>query len=341
MPSQLMGDMRKQAELKAQKEKGKVSRRGVVTFEWRLFSNPARQDGLELEHWVKCFRDAAGRVTPADTGEYSYAKYNKHVTVLRYDDEEWRHLLSRDPGWSREETDYLLDLAQQLDLRWLVIADRYEVGAGGVEAGQGRAEQGTGVGGMGREPVAAVEWAPLEPVLPACPAPTQYPRLRSLLQYPGGVPRSIEDLKARFYSVARQLLVGREGGPDSVANNTIVRHPFNAQHERERKKGLELLMQRSSEQVCASGGWGATQRGWWWQRWRWCGEGGGLGCGQQACAGAAEVQHSACGAGCVFGRAPNINAVGTHTVPQQPHPEPHALPCRKRRRTRFCSWHSR
>lgn len=27
-----------------------------------------------------------------------------------------------------------------------------------------------------------------------------------------------------------------------------MRHPFNAQHERERKRGLELLMQRSREQ---------------------------------------------------------------------------------------------
>ena len=42
-------------------------------------------------------------------------------------------------------------------------------------------------------------------------------------QFPGAPERSIEDLKARYYSVARQLLVGREGGPESVANNTLVR----------------------------------------------------------------------------------------------------------------------
>lgn len=41
-------------------------------------------------------------------------------------------------------------------------------------------------------------------------------------QFPGAPERSIEDLKARYYSVARQLLVGREGGPESVANNVLV-----------------------------------------------------------------------------------------------------------------------
>ena len=61
----------------------------------------------------------------------------------------------------------------------------------------------------------------------------------------------MEDLKARYYRVARQLAVGREGGPESVANLPLVRQPYNPQHERERKRGLELLMQRSREQDAA------------------------------------------------------------------------------------------
>ena len=47
--------------------------------------------------------------------------------MLRYNDEEWDHIVTQEPSWSREESDYLLDLVEQLDLRWLVIADRYEV----------------------------------------------------------------------------------------------------------------------------------------------------------------------------------------------------------------------
>ena len=53
-----------------------------------------------------------------------------------------------------------------------------------------------------------------------------------LVQFSGGKPRSCEDLKARYYAVARALAVAREGSEESIANHTIVKHPFNAQHER-------------------------------------------------------------------------------------------------------------
>ena len=57
-------------------------------------------------------------------------------------------------------------------------------------------------------------------------------RLQTPLQFPGGKPRSLEDLKARYYAVARQLLVGREGAEDCVANHVLIKHPFNPVHER-------------------------------------------------------------------------------------------------------------
>jgi len=50
------------------------------------------------------------------------------MPVFRYDEEEWEHLVEADPGWSRAETDYLLDMCERFELRFLVIADRYEVG---------------------------------------------------------------------------------------------------------------------------------------------------------------------------------------------------------------------
>lgn len=45
---------------------------------------------------------------------------------MLYNDEEYGALVKDDPagGWTRPETDYLLALAQQLDLKWTVIADR-------------------------------------------------------------------------------------------------------------------------------------------------------------------------------------------------------------------------
>lgn len=42
----------------------------------------------------------------------------------------------------------------------------------------------------------------------------------------------MEDLKARYYAVARQLLTGRDGGAQGVGNQAIIKHPYNAAHER-------------------------------------------------------------------------------------------------------------
>lgn len=53
-----------------------------------------------------------------------------------------------------------------------------------------------------------------------------------LVQFSGGKPRSCEDLKARYYAIARALAVAREGSEENIANHKIVKHPFNAQHER-------------------------------------------------------------------------------------------------------------
>ena len=42
----------------------------------------------------------------------------------------------------------------------------------------------------------------------------------------------MEDIKARYYSVARQLLTGRDGGAEGVGNQAIIKHPYNPEHER-------------------------------------------------------------------------------------------------------------
>ncbi len=57
--------------------------------------------------------------------------------VYDYNDEEWNHVVPRDPDWQRPETDYLMGLCQRLDLRFLVIADRYDVRPAGPAAAAG------------------------------------------------------------------------------------------------------------------------------------------------------------------------------------------------------------
>ncbi|KAI9368060.1 hypothetical protein BJX61DRAFT_546890 [Aspergillus egyptiacus] len=111
---------------------------------WRMtpFTNGARSDGLVLRHWQrqeepanvpasqdleadKSQNEEKAEPKPAEQ-EYPFVKYNIKARVPnRYTTEEYnRHLKSED--WSRDETDYLMDLAEEYDLRWVVIADRYD-----------------------------------------------------------------------------------------------------------------------------------------------------------------------------------------------------------------------
>ncbi|PKX93067.1 SANT/Myb-like DNA-binding domain-containing protein [Aspergillus novofumigatus IBT 16806] len=120
-----------------------MSKLRVRPWQMTPFTNNARSDGLVLRHWQ---RQPESANAPALEGpsemevdeakvegeaakpeqEYAFAKYNVKPRVpRRYTDEEYnRHLKSDD--WSRQETDYLMDLVEEYDLRWVVIADRYD-----------------------------------------------------------------------------------------------------------------------------------------------------------------------------------------------------------------------
>lgn len=105
------------------------------------FTNGARTDGLVLHHWQRQREPAK---PPAPEGsemevdekeeaepkplepEYSFAKYNVKARLpRRYTDDEYNQRLRSD-DWTRQETDYLMDLVEEYDLRWVVIADRYD-----------------------------------------------------------------------------------------------------------------------------------------------------------------------------------------------------------------------
>ncbi|KAF8107006.1 hypothetical protein N665_0129s0074 [Sinapis alba] len=89
-----------------------------VAWQWLPVKSSARSDDLQLYHWVR----VVNNVPP--TGDYSFAKYNKSVDVLKYTDDEYENHLT-DPVWSKEETDQLFELCERFDLRFTVIADRF------------------------------------------------------------------------------------------------------------------------------------------------------------------------------------------------------------------------
>ncbi|OXV11082.1 hypothetical protein Egran_01157 [Elaphomyces granulatus] len=121
-----------------------MSKVKVRSWQMTPFTNSARTDNLVLRHWQRQ-QDTVNNVPPPDGAEmdvdgkpedeavltaeqeaYHFAKYNVRAQMpKRYTDEQYdRHL--RSDEWTREETDYLMDLVEEFDLRWVVIADRYE-----------------------------------------------------------------------------------------------------------------------------------------------------------------------------------------------------------------------
>ena len=91
----------------------------------------ARSDKLELRHWVKTRVQHPGMPpVVADWkevgGDYAFAKYNKKVAMVMYNDEEYNSMLNDDLEWSREETNYLFSMCETFDLRFIIIADRYD-----------------------------------------------------------------------------------------------------------------------------------------------------------------------------------------------------------------------
>lgn len=94
----------------------KLGMRKPRSWKWMPFTNPARKDGATFHHWRR----------PSDEPkEYPFAKFNKKVDICTYTDNEYQQHLRVD-GWSKEETDHMMDLAQKFDLRFILMADRYD-----------------------------------------------------------------------------------------------------------------------------------------------------------------------------------------------------------------------
>jgi len=101
---------------KGYKMKAKLGMRKVRSWKWMAFTNAARKDGLVLYHW----RRAAG-----ESKDYPFARFNKKLEIPSFSEAEYQNHLVVE-GWSREETDHLLDLCSRMDLRFPIIQDRWD-----------------------------------------------------------------------------------------------------------------------------------------------------------------------------------------------------------------------
>ncbi|XP_020593164.1 SWR1-complex protein 4 isoform X2 [Phalaenopsis equestris] len=60
--------------------------------------------------------------------------------------------------------------------------------------------------------------------------------------------RTVEELKGRYYSVSRALLIARAPSAADVAGHPLVKDPYDMAHEVERKRALSAILSRTKQQ---------------------------------------------------------------------------------------------
>lgn len=202
-----------------------ATRKPAAKWELKPFKNSARnEDSLILRHWRRKAEAPPAPVAEDGNGEPSapqpaseiedstFAKFNVRVQTPKYDDEQYNTKLQSE-DWSREETDYLMDLVQEYDLRWPVIWDRYEY----------------------------------EP-----PTPQMDVDVAVSAIIPAQKVRTMEDMKARYYSIAATMM--KLNKPPELMNAAEfslleLMHQFNPNQEAARKKFAEAAFHRTKEEA--------------------------------------------------------------------------------------------
>lgn len=209
------------------------SRKPAVKWEMRPFKNSARDDStLVLRHWRR--KDENSRPQPEQANgqdgedkmevdqkaeemeDSSFAKFNVKVHIPEYSDDQYNSSLVSD-SWTKEETDYLLETVRDFDLRWELIWDRYEY--------EPKVAEDTNAEESGSTSTAMVQ---------------------------ARKPRTMEELKARYYEVAAKMMAVTKPvqymNADEFALHKIMTN-FDSTAETRRKKFAENQLSRSKEEA--------------------------------------------------------------------------------------------
>ncbi|KAB5515251.1 hypothetical protein GE09DRAFT_1160679 [Coniochaeta sp. 2T2.1] len=209
------------------------SRKPAAKWELKQFTNSARRDNgaLVLRHWKRKREDAphsedqmqdvqsqteqgaeAGQEKPEEPAGSTFAKFNVHVSVPQYSDDQYNTNLQNE-DWTKEETDYLLQMVKDFDLRWPVIWDQYDYVPTGLSNGDTR---------------------------------------DSTALIPAPAPRTMEDLKARYYEVAAKMMAVQKPAqymtrPEFELYEIMTN--FKPEEERKRKEFAINTMARSKDEA--------------------------------------------------------------------------------------------
>ncbi|KAI1353491.1 hypothetical protein F5Y01DRAFT_54209 [Xylaria sp. FL0043] len=215
------------------------SRKPAARWELSPFRNSARSDQtLHLRHWRKVTdnqsRDTSqprsDGQTPAENGEEAakrgdvvedsaFAKFNVQVDVPQYSEDQYASNLVSD-DWTKDETDYLFNLAREFDLRWSLIWDRYEY----MPQLQENIKEEQDADGADSHTA-------------MIPAPK---------------PRTMEDLKKRYYEVAAKMMALQKPvqymtQAEFSLHETMAN--FNPVSETQRKKFAQDALSRSTDEA--------------------------------------------------------------------------------------------
>ncbi|KAM4065417.1 SANT/Myb-like domain of DAMP1 [Hirsutella rhossiliensis] len=205
------------------KKRRLASRKPAARWDMRPFRNTGREDqSLILHHWKRQETKEDGEGVAQESAETTdemedstFSKYSVRVSVPQYSDDQYRqHLQSAE--WSKEETDYLMGLVQDLDIRWPLVWDRYE-------------------------------WSP-----PATNGEANADGDESKAVVPAACSRSMEDLKARYYEVASKMMAAQKPvqymSQSEFALHEMMAH-FNPQQEKARKDFAMNSLSRSRDET--------------------------------------------------------------------------------------------
>ncbi|KAK2615790.1 hypothetical protein N8I77_002517 [Diaporthe amygdali] len=221
-------------EVSLYKKRRFANRKPAAKWELKQFRNSARADQtLVLRHWKR--KTELGQPSDSTDGEppegenngngqegdrkeeaiedSAFAKFNVKVQIPEYNDEQYSAKLQSD-DWTKHETDYLMDLVRDYDLRWPVIWDRYEYS-------------------------------------PTKPGDVDMDGSNSAV-VPTAKSRDMEDLKTRYYEVAAKMMELQKAiqymtQPEWDLHQTMVN--FKPDQERDRKKFALNSMSRSKEEA--------------------------------------------------------------------------------------------
>lgn len=202
------------------KKKRLGSRKPATKWQLKPFKNTARDDQtLILKHWRRkseepVLSDGENLEigSKSDIEDSIFARFNVKIKVVSYNENQYiSHL--QNPDWTKDETDYLMNLVEEYDLRWPVIWDRYDYLLPSSETKCGTNEEVT--------------------------LPTKNTR-------------SMEDIKERYYKVSAKIMqLSRDNicmSPHE-SNQLEAMLKFNKQQEISRKRYAEATFHRTIEEA--------------------------------------------------------------------------------------------